>query len=90
MNRPVCSVRDHVSGLFQPACTDDYFRLFLSTEAKPPRFQTDVDAMQLTQSDPALRKKVGPEGFLEGEEEQEEGDLDCGGEFGREALCCFL
>jgi len=32
--------------------------------------------MQLTQSDPALRKKVGPEGFLEGEEEQDEGDLD--------------
>ena len=46
--------------------------------------------MQLTQSDPALRKKVGPEGFLEGEEEQDEGDLDSGGEFGREALCCFL
>jgi hypothetical protein len=90
VNRPVCSVRGHVSGLFQPACTD-YFRLFLSTEAKPPRFQTDVDAMQLTQSDPALRKKVGPEGFLEGEEEQDEGDLDSGGVgFGREALCCFL
>jgi len=35
--------------------------------------------MQLTQSDPALRKKVGPEGFLEGEEEQDEDDLDSGG-----------
>jgi hypothetical protein len=38
--------------------------------------------MRLAQSDPALRKKVGPEGFLEGEEEQDEGDLDSGGEGG--------
>lgn len=35
--------------------------------------------MQLTQSDPALRKKVGPEGLLEREEEQDEGDLDSAG-----------
>jgi hypothetical protein len=34
--------------------------------------------MRLAQSDPALRKKVGPEGFLEGKEEQDEGDLDSG------------